>query len=145
MTIANSINWTCLQFSCAIFSPSTFSKSVFFFFSSRLENGEIGKEKNFFRHFDLKPTLIHTNKRQMHNEDLFVYLFFFFFPSDLPKFGEPLQNITIPVGREALLSCVVDNLQTYKVIGIHFFWRFKPAIIQSLTFGLKYECGHAAE
>ncbi|XP_031623888.1 neurotrimin-like [Contarinia nasturtii] len=33
---------------------------------------------------------------------------------DLPKFGEPLQNITVPVGREALLSCVVDNLQTYK-------------------------------
>ncbi|XP_055298956.1 neurotrimin-like isoform X2 [Sitodiplosis mosellana] len=34
---------------------------------------------------------------------------------DLPKFGEPLQNLTIPVGREALLSCVVDNLQTYKI------------------------------
>ncbi|XP_017474591.1 PREDICTED: uncharacterized protein LOC108365142, partial [Rhagoletis zephyria] len=33
---------------------------------------------------------------------------------DLPKFGEPLQNVTIPVGREAILQCVVDNLQTYK-------------------------------
>lgn len=58
----------------------------------------------------------------MHNEDLYVYLFFLSsFLTDLPKFGEPLQNLTIPVGREALLSCVVDNLQTYKVIGIHFF------------------------
>lgn len=35
--------------------------------------------------------------------------------ADLPKFGERLQNMTIPVGREALLICVVDNLQTYKV------------------------------
>ncbi|XP_018804963.1 PREDICTED: lachesin-like, partial [Bactrocera latifrons] len=34
---------------------------------------------------------------------------------DLPKFGEPLQNITVPVGREAVLQCVVDNLQTYKI------------------------------
>uniref|UniRef100_A0A1I8NTJ3 Ig-like domain-containing protein n=1 Tax=Stomoxys calcitrans TaxID=35570 RepID=A0A1I8NTJ3_STOCA len=34
---------------------------------------------------------------------------------DLPKFGEPLQNVTVPVGREAVLQCVVDNLQTYKI------------------------------
>lgn len=35
--------------------------------------------------------------------------------TDLPKFGERLQNITVPVGRDAVLICVVDNLQTYKV------------------------------
>ncbi|XP_030242938.1 hemicentin-1 isoform X1 [Drosophila navojoa] len=34
---------------------------------------------------------------------------------DLPKFGELLQNVTVPVGREAVLQCVVDNLQTYKI------------------------------
>jgi hypothetical protein len=34
---------------------------------------------------------------------------------DIPKFGEPIQNQTIAVGREAVFSCVVDNLQTYKV------------------------------
>ncbi|XP_037032212.1 neurotrimin isoform X2 [Bradysia coprophila] len=34
---------------------------------------------------------------------------------DLPKFGERLQNITVPVGRDAVLICVVDNLQTYKI------------------------------
>ncbi|XP_034474800.1 LOW QUALITY PROTEIN: peroxidasin [Drosophila innubila] len=34
---------------------------------------------------------------------------------DLPKFGELLQNVTIPVDREAVLQCVVDNLQTYKI------------------------------
>jgi hypothetical protein len=35
--------------------------------------------------------------------------------TDTPKFGEPIQNQTIAVGREAVFSCVVDNLQTYKV------------------------------
>ncbi|XP_046673781.1 lachesin-like [Homalodisca vitripennis] len=34
---------------------------------------------------------------------------------DLPMFGAPINNITIPVGREANLVCTVDNLATYKV------------------------------
>ncbi|XP_029728478.1 lachesin isoform X2 [Aedes albopictus] len=34
---------------------------------------------------------------------------------DLPKFGEPIQNLTVALGREAVLICVIDNLQTYKV------------------------------
>ncbi|XP_070489915.1 lachesin-like isoform X1 [Chironomus tepperi] len=34
---------------------------------------------------------------------------------DIPKFGEPIQNQTIAVGRESVFSCVVDNLQTYKI------------------------------
>uniref|UniRef100_A0A336MRQ9 CSON006134 protein n=1 Tax=Culicoides sonorensis TaxID=179676 RepID=A0A336MRQ9_CULSO len=34
---------------------------------------------------------------------------------DSPKFGESMHNLTIPVGREAILACVVDNLQTYKI------------------------------
>lgn len=34
--------------------------------------------------------------------------------TDTPKFGEPIQNQTIAVGREAVFNCVVDNLQTYK-------------------------------
>jgi hypothetical protein len=44
--------------------------------------------------------------------------------TDIPKFGEPIQNQTIAVGREAVFSCVVDNLQTYKVSfseGVHDF------------------------
>lgn len=35
--------------------------------------------------------------------------------TDIPKFGEPIQNQTIAVGRESFFACVVDNLQTYKV------------------------------
>lgn len=35
--------------------------------------------------------------------------------ADLPKFGEPMHNATVSLGREAVFSCTVDNLQTYKV------------------------------
>lgn len=47
--------------------------------------------------------------------DLLISLFSF---PDLPKFGELLQNVTVPVSREAVLQCVVDNLQTYKVSSV---------------------------
>lgn len=32
-----------------------------------------------------------------------------------PDFTEPIENITVPVGREAILSCSVQNLGGYKV------------------------------
>lgn len=57
---------------------------------------------------------------------------------DIPKFGEPIQNQTIAVGRDAVFSCVVDNLQTYKVSFTHSFdeifqfdyhWNFVRMII----------------
>ncbi|XP_020280041.1 protein amalgam-like [Pseudomyrmex gracilis] len=35
--------------------------------------------------------------------------------SEGPSFSEPIANVTVPVGREAVLSCVVANLSTYKV------------------------------
>ncbi|XP_066902921.1 lachesin isoform X2 [Halyomorpha halys] len=34
---------------------------------------------------------------------------------DVPKFAEPITNVTMPVGREATLVCVVDDLSSYKV------------------------------
>ncbi|XP_039287766.1 lachesin isoform X3 [Nilaparvata lugens] len=33
----------------------------------------------------------------------------------LPRFAEPIPNVTVTVGRDALLACVVDNLRSYKV------------------------------
>ncbi|XP_049821741.1 lachesin isoform X2 [Aethina tumida] len=33
----------------------------------------------------------------------------------MPKFIGPILNITVPVGREAVLECGVDNLSTFKV------------------------------
>ncbi|XP_011341011.1 neurotrimin isoform X2 [Ooceraea biroi] len=35
--------------------------------------------------------------------------------SDKPQFAEEIQNVTVSVGRDALLACVVDNLRGYKV------------------------------
>lgn len=32
-----------------------------------------------------------------------------------PNFSKPIQNITIPVGREAVLTCEVHELSSYKV------------------------------
>ncbi|XP_022905097.1 neurotrimin-like [Onthophagus taurus] len=32
-----------------------------------------------------------------------------------PKFSEPIFNVTVPVGREAILKCLVEDLGAYKV------------------------------
>ncbi|XP_050532750.1 lachesin-like isoform X2 [Daktulosphaira vitifoliae] len=33
----------------------------------------------------------------------------------MPRFAEPIPNVTVSVGRDALLACVVDNLREFKV------------------------------
>ncbi|XP_031839768.1 protein amalgam isoform X3 [Nomia melanderi] len=35
--------------------------------------------------------------------------------NDLPRFGKPLNNLTVSVGREAIFTCTVENLGMYKV------------------------------
>ncbi|CAO1363115.1 unnamed protein product [Diamesa hyperborea] len=35
--------------------------------------------------------------------------------ANFPRFAEPIPNITVTIGRDALLACVVDNLKAYKV------------------------------
>jgi hypothetical protein len=41
----------------------------------------------------------------------------------VPHFSESIRNVTVPLGREAVLSCVINNLAEYKVspqpIAIH--------------------------
>lgn len=32
-----------------------------------------------------------------------------------PSFASPIENVTVPIGREATLSCIVQNLGAYKV------------------------------
>nr|KAF7406691.1 hypothetical protein H0235_014347 [Vespula pensylvanica] len=34
--------------------------------------------------------------------------------TELPRFGKPLNNLTISVGREAIFTCIVENLGPYK-------------------------------
>lgn len=38
-----------------------------------------------------------------------------FMLSEGPTFTEAISNVTVSVGREAVLSCVVENLSVYKV------------------------------
>jgi hypothetical protein len=33
----------------------------------------------------------------------------------VPQFSESIRNVTVPLGREAVLSCVINNLAEYKV------------------------------
>lgn len=35
--------------------------------------------------------------------------------SDSPKFSDRMKNLTVTVGRDAILECVVDSLSTFKV------------------------------
>ncbi|XP_066591592.1 lachesin-like isoform X3 [Prorops nasuta] len=35
--------------------------------------------------------------------------------AELPRFSEPLNNLTISVGRDAVFNCIVENLGPYKV------------------------------
>ena len=52
--------------------------------------------------------------------------------SDIPKFGELINNVTASVGREATLACVVDDLATYKVgwfLSVFFFTNYWITLI----------------
>ena len=36
--------------------------------------------------------------------------------SDPPIFAEPIPNVTVALGRDVSLPCVIENLGSYKVI-----------------------------
>lgn len=38
---------------------------------------------------------------------------------DEPRFAQPIPNVTVAVGRDANLPCVVEHLGTYKVSTIY--------------------------
>lgn len=46
---------------------------------------------------------------------LFIFLSFYSTELNLPRFAEPIPNITVTIGKDALLACVVDNLKSYRV------------------------------
>nr|CAD7426465.1 unnamed protein product [Timema monikensis] len=66
-----------------------------------------------------------------------------------PDFSEPIRNVTVPVGREAVLSCSVTELGHYKTISVviaPFGYRsrdpgFNPRCFQSLCEELSREWG----
>lgn len=38
---------------------------------------------------------------------------------DEPRFAQPIPNVTVAVGRDANLPCVVEHLGTYKVNNLY--------------------------
>lgn len=62
-------------------------------------------------------SIFKTNKKIIHRtiQDYVKIIFFFLFFLADPKFSSPITNITVPVGREAVLTCVVHDLVTFKV------------------------------
>lgn len=34
---------------------------------------------------------------------------------EVPEFGEPITNLTVPIGRDATFKCIVVNLGNYRV------------------------------
>ena len=47
----------------------------------------------------------------------FIYTFYsrFTVMMDEPRFAQPIPNVTVAVGRDANLPCVVEHLGSYKV------------------------------
>uniref|UniRef100_A0A182UWN6 Uncharacterized protein n=1 Tax=Anopheles merus TaxID=30066 RepID=A0A182UWN6_ANOME len=76
-----------------------------------LPGGECVLDRNQYSSFGSrqKETSQATKQSHMHEN-----------PSDFnteasfPRFAEPIPNITVTIGRDALLACVVDNLKGYK-------------------------------
>lgn len=44
-----------------------------------------------------------------------IFLLLFTGLTEPPRFAEPIPNVTVALGRDASLPCVVNNLGTYKV------------------------------
>lgn len=56
---------------------------------------------------------------------------------DEPRFAQPIPNVTVAVGRDANLPCVVEHLGAYKVSCIfieiiHRFFFFFPFFVNSI-------------
>lgn len=45
--------------------------------------------------------------------------------SDGPTFTVPISNVTVSVGREATLACVVENLSNFKVKRLRLLYTFE--------------------
>lgn len=52
---------------------------------------------------------------KIHFTQLLPRVCFIVAESMYPRFAEPIPNVTVTVGRDALLACVVENLRGFKV------------------------------
>ncbi|XP_054267034.1 neurotrimin-like [Macrosteles quadrilineatus] len=63
----------------------------------------------------MQPRTLNLNQLCLSIFPMFLYVITICVIADVPRFGEPIINVTAPVGREATLVCVVDDLGSYKV------------------------------
>lgn len=49
------------------------------------------------------------------SKSLILRVFKFVIDDSFPRFAEQIPNVTVSVGRDALMACVVDNLRGFKV------------------------------
>lgn len=55
----------------------------------------------------------------------FIETFFF---AEIPNFTGPILNVTVPLGREAMLECNIDNLSAYKVSICNFYLKTRQRV-----------------
>ena len=53
--------------------------------------------------------------RVLCNPVMFFFVFLFAETNGMPRFVGPVTNVTVPVGREAIITCTVENLGSFKV------------------------------
>jgi len=51
---------------------------------------------------------------------LLFLIHFFIAGGSLPRFAERVPNVTVAIGKDALLACVVDDLKSFKVSSTYF-------------------------
>lgn len=67
----------------------------------KIETGHVACQK--------KSCSLQVEKQQL------MCAYFFSAMTDDPRFAEPIPNVTVALGRDASLPCVVENLGKYKV------------------------------
>ncbi|KAF7391832.1 hypothetical protein HZH68_011375 [Vespula germanica] len=61
-----------------------------------------------------------SDQNQKRSINQFSFFFLCTALSEPPMFAEPIPNVTVALGRDVSLPCVVENLGSYKVIEINY-------------------------
>lgn len=61
------------------------------------------------------PFTLTTFRKKKQNQTFIFWTFWSFIVLADPKFSGPIQNATVAVGRDAVLTCMVEDLGAYKV------------------------------
>ena len=56
-----------------------------------------------------------------------INLFLLYIFIEAPKFAKDTDNVTVPIGRDAMLSCAINNLGNFKVRFLPLFFSLLPS------------------